>query len=730
MVADWNSRFGRMREALLIAVGSTALMTVPATAQTAGKGQADSQDVIELEEIVVTARKRNESVLDVPIAISVFSADKLEKANVKGLQDLQNTVPGLYYQERGNLQTYVSIRGVGGDARNIGLESGVTIAVDGVSSGRSNAYNMDLAQIAQVEVLRGPQGTLFGTNTIGGVINITTKRPSDDVAVSADVSYANFETVRTTVAASGPLSDTLFVGGTVSSWNSRGYIYNSMTGSWVQGQNRIGGRLQAQWVPTDRLEIYVTADKTRDRRAEVLTQIVAPYVGYAATNVPRDRYTITATSPNKDDRDMTGVNATVDYALDEGFAIKSISSYRVVKTDVASDGDVSPQLLSASGPYTDDAKFFTQELRLVSPADWKLRFVGGVYAANTDGSSFRFLNSGTFTTTLDAGIKTETYAAYLNGDFDVTSFLTLNAGVRQNSEKKDGHFRQVRSNSAALTYNFPDLDRKDDGTSWTGSVKLKLSPQASAYATVSRGFKSGGFNTDTLGSAGLSASSLSFAPESVTNYEAGLKTMLFDRKLGLNVALFQLDYSNRQVLQFNDAGPGTLPFITIRNAASSRTRGIEIDGSLVLPAGWSVAGSFSYLDAKYRDFENATAAGASYTGNYTEQTPRYTGSVAIDNVTPVGDGRALLHADASYNGVTYFDAANNPLNVQEGYWLFNGRVGYERELSSGQNTIGIFAFGRNITNKDYFLLKRQAFAGNQGQYGAPRTYGLQLTYKY
>lgn len=705
-------------------------MTAPSAFAQARQVQAEAPGADAIAEIVVTARKRDESVLDVPIAISVFSAAALEKANVKGLQDLQNTVPGLFYQERGNLQTYVSIRGVGGDARNIGLESGVTIAIDGVSSGRSNSYNMDLAQIAQIEVLRGPQGTLFGTNTIGGVINITTKRPGDSLEGRAEVSYGNFETARSSVAISGPLSDKFFVGAAVSSWNSRGYIYNAMTGSWVQGQNRIGARLQARWLPTDRLEVYVTADKTRDRRAEVLTQIIAPFTGYAATNAPPDRYTITATSPNKDDRDMSGVNASVDYALGDGFALKSISSYRVVKTDVASDGDVSPQLLSASGPYTDDASVFTQELRLVSPSDWKFRFVGGLYYANNDGSSYRYLNSGSFTTTLDAAISTKTYAAYLNADLDVTSFLTFNAGVRRNSEDKDGRFQQIRSNSAALSYNFPRLHRKDSGTSWTGSAKLKFSPQVSAYTTVSRGFKSGGFNTDTLGSAGLTAAGLTFSPEAVTNYEAGLKAVLFDRRVNFNLAVFQLDYTDRQVLQFNDAGGGALPFITVRNAASSRTKGIELDGSAILPHGWTLSGSFSHLDAKYRNFANATAAGASYTGHFTEQTPRYTASVAADNVTPVGAGRALFHVDASYNGRTYFDAANNPLNIQTGYWLLNGRVGFEREFSQARNTLGVFVFGRNLTGEDYFLLKRQAFSANQGQYGAPRTYGVQLTYKY
>lgn len=680
-------------------------------------------------EIVVTARKRDESALDVPIALSVFTTEDLKNSNIKGIQDLQNSVPGLFYQERGAFQTYVSIRGVGGDARNIGLESGVTVAIDGVSSGRSNSFNLDLAQIAQVEVLRGPQGTLFGTNTIGGVINIITKRPSADTAVSADVSYGNYETARTTFAASGGLSETLFIGGSVSSWNSRGYVSNSTTGTYVQGQNRQGGRLQLSWVPTDRLEVYLTADQTRSHRRETLSQCVEPFIGVCSTERPPNRFVITAASRNFNEGDYGGVNGTIDYEVGGGFSLKSITAYREVDTDLASDGDVTTALLAASGPFSEYLKYFTQELRLVSPVENRLRFVGGLFYSEADVTQLRRNEAATINV-VDAAIDTQTYAAFLNADLDVSSFLTLNGGVRQNREVKDGRFSQFRSNSAALTYNFPNLDREDDGTSWTGSVKVKFSPDVSSYVTVSRGFKSGGFNTDTLGAAGLTVNNITFLPESVTNYEAGLKSILFDRKLRVNLAVFRLDYEDRQVTQFVDAGAGALPFVTIGNAASSRTEGFEADATLSLPAGWTLTGSFSFLDAKYRSFMNATAAGADFSGNITEQTPRYTGYFGVDNTTEIGNGRLIFHADASHNGKTYFDPANNPQNVQDGYWLVNGRVGYERDLSADGNRLGVFAIVKNATNEDFFLFKRQALGTNQGVYGNPRFYGIQLTFSH
>ena len=727
-----SNRYRAERALLLLALGTTAMSAVPALAQDATAASPEAQSAAGADEIVVTARKRDESALDVPISLSVFSADTLEKSDVKGLVDLQNSVPGLFFQERGGFQTYVSIRGVGGDARNIGLESGVSVAIDGVSIGRSNSFNMDLAEIAQVEVLRGPQGTLFGTNTIGGIINITTKKPTAETEISAKVSYGNYETVRSTVSASGGLSDTLFVGASVSSWNSRGYIYNANNGSWLQGRNKLGGRVQLRWVPSDRLEVNLTADKTRSRNQETLSQCVEPFTGSCAIEPPANRYVITANARNFNNGDYGGVNGTVDYELGGGFGIKSITAYRQTDTDLASDGDATTVFGTASGPYTENLKYFTQELRIVSPGDKPLRFVGGLFYSNTDVSSYRFILQNTPTNEIAYGgnINTDAYAAYLNADFDVTDFLTLNGGVRFNSESKDGSTFQTRTGRPDLTYNFTDLHRKDNGTSWTGSVKVKFTPDISSYVTVSRGFKSGGFQADLLGSAGLTEDDITFAPETVTNYEAGIKANLFDRKLRVNLSVFQLDYEDRQVLQFIDPGAGQLPFTTVTNAGKSRTRGIEADATLFLPDGWRLTGAFSHLDAKYTRFDNVNSAGDSYTGNFTETTPRYTAYAGIDNTTEVGQGRVIFHADASYNGKTYFDPANNPLNTQDGYWLLNGRIGYERDVSDGGNTFGVFAFVKNATNKDFFLFKRQGLGQNQGVYGNPRFYGIQLTYRH
>ncbi|KQX25145.1 MULTISPECIES: TonB-dependent receptor [unclassified Sphingomonas] len=682
-------------------------------------------------DIIVTARKRNESTIDVPIALSVLTADALTAQNVKGLQDIQNGVPGLFYQERGSFQTYVSIRGVGGDSRNIALESGVSITIDGVTIGRSNAFNMDLANIAQVEVLRGPQGTLFGTNTIGGAINITTEKPSDEIRAKATLNYGNYGTARTQAALSGPLSDTLAAGASISSWNSRGYLYNSFKKIHVNGQDRLGGRLQLRWTPTERLEVNLSGDATRDRRQEALNQNVAPFIGYAAQDIPPDRFTISAAEPAFNNRDVYGANATVDYDLGGDFSVKSISSYRRVETDMNADSDSVRADISHSGPYQDHSSFLTQELRLVSPARSRLRFVAGLFYSRQDASQYRALFNLGQTTTLDSEILTNTYAGYLNGDFDLTDRLTLNAGARYNSEVKDGQSFQGHTSNARLRFSFPDLHRKDDAVSWTGSVKYKFSPDASTYVTVSRGFKSGGFNVDTLGAAAYTVDTIQFRPESVTNYEAGLKLRALDRALQFNIAVFQLDYSDRQVLQFNDPGAGLQPFTTIDNAASSRTRGIELDGSLHLAGGWTLSGSFAHLDAKYRNFPRATLAGADYSGNFTEQAPKYTGSIAVDYRGEISDRwRVVVHADASYQGKTYFDAANNPQNVENGYWLLNGRAGFERDLTPDGNTLGIFAYVRNATNEAFFLFKRQSGGVNQGVYGLPRFYGVELSYKY
>lgn len=695
----------------------------PVTATSASGDNGASGD------IVVTATKRPETNLNVPISLSVLDSGSLQRQNVVGVSDLAHSVPSLFLQQRGNLQSAFTIRGVGGDPRNIGLQSGVAVTIDGVTAGRSNGYDTDLLQIQQVEILRGPQGTLFGTNTIGGVINITTRRPDENVQGTVKLGYGRFDAFRAAASLSGPISETLFVGATVQRLARDGYIHNTLRDVDLQDQDRISGRLQLRWVPSDSIELYITGDATRDRTHAALSQLLPPYTSYAATNPPASRYVAAMDQRNSDNRDIRGTSATFNYDFGEGYSLTYVGAYRSVKTLVYSDGDNAPVDLIHSGPFTDHSKTLSQEVRLVSPGDKPFRYVTGIFFQNEKASSARnlYING-----TLAAGastfakIRTNSYAAYANANYDLMDQLTLTGGLRYNIEDKDGSYRQLRQNLPALSFDFPHIGRKDKALSWMTSLLFKPTNRLSGYATISRGYKSGGFNVDLASDPNTTPARLAFEPEHLTNYELGVKGNLFNGRVQLAASIFRQIYRDRQVSQFVGSGGG-IPAIYITNAGASRTDGIEAEGTFHIPGGPNLNLSFSHLDAHYTSFPNATSAGASFTGHVTELTPNYTGTISLDQRVPLGSGHLVYNAAARYTGKTYFDAANVALNTQDGFWLFDARTGYEFEIAGGAQTIGVYAWGKNLSGRDYLVFSRQYSGATQGLYGEPRTYGVELS---
>ncbi len=690
-------------------------------------GSALAQTVEASDEIVVTARRRDETVQDVPLSVSAFSGAQLEGRGVSTLKDLQHAIPGLQYSDRGNLQTELTIRGVGGDSRNIGIESGVGMYVDGVYVARTSGYNADLTDLERVEVLRGPQGTLFGKNTIGGVINITSRKPTDETEGQVFASYGNFNALRTQASLSGPLSDNLFAKFTVATWDRDGYIHNVYDGRDLNDENRRGGRLQLRWLPTDQLEINVSADVTRDRRHAVLNQMNSTS-GAAAPYYTGDRFEANTDQRNEDSRDMWGVSLTADYTLASGHVLTSISAVRDIQILVYSDIDQTPLDLFHSGPFTDNSRMFSQELRLVSPSDGPLTYVAGLYYFRQDSDGIRrvyiggLLANGAIN---DAAVLTNSYAGYLNADYKLTDKLTLTGGIRYTQEKKSGEFLQIRPN---LNYDFQDMRRKDSNWSWVGSLRYEFNENLTSYVSVSRGYKSGGFNLDTIGAPNLIASDLTFAPEEVTNYELGIKGRSSDDLVRFNLAVFDLEYQDKQVSQFISTGATTIPSNQVTNAGRARIRGFEADATLKPCAGFTLTATAAYLDAKYTRFDSAASIGGvllSYAGNRIERTPDWTASATAEYRHAMDHGDLVLSGTASYTGDVHLQADNLDRNFENGYLLFDARVGYEME-----NGFSLSLWGKNLGKKDYRTFAR-VFAGlDQAVYGEPRTYGIDLRYRF
>lgn len=711
---------------IISSCSSFSLYSQPASAQATAPQEAAADTDADGGEIVVTARKRSESLQDIPLSVSAFGSQQLENLGAGELRDLQHSVPGLNYSDRGLLQTTLTIRGVGGDARNIGIESGVGMYVDGVYIPRTSGFNSDLAEVEQVEVLRGPQGTLFGKNTIGGVINTITRKPADKLEGMLYGTYGNYNAMRFQAAVSVPLTDNLFSKVTVASWDRDGYVHNLHDGQDYMNEDRRGGRLQLRYAPSSALEINLSADVTRDRTRALQSQ-PGSAAGAAAPHFIDNRYVINADQDNIVNRDMWGASATVDYTFDNDSTLTFIGAYRDIDVFVKSDVDQLPIDLFHSEYFTDDSKMISQELRLVSPGRNRFRYVLGLYYYNQKGSANRliYLQNRAASITNVFGVEANSYAAYANADFDILPELTATGGIRYTYEKKSGDLFQLRP---GLNYDIDNMRRTDENVSWTGSLTWKIDPRFTTYATVSRGYKSGGFNLDGPSVAGLTAADLTFAPESVTNYEIGAKGRISDL-LRFSVSLFDMKYQDKQVVQLTSTSASQFVSTQITNAGSAKIKGFEAELTVTPMSGLDLTFTGSHLDAKYSSFENAAtnAQGqfVSYTGNRIEFTPDWSGSATAAYHFRLGNGEMRLSGSATYTGNTYFQPDNLPINFQKHYMTYDARIAYEFD-----NGLTLAAWGKNLGQKDYYIFSR-VFAGlDQKTFGEPRTYGVEARYRF
>lgn len=677
-----------------------------------------------LEEVVVTARKRTESLLDVPISITTMSSEHIERLSAISLKDLRHAVPSLHYQDRSALQTEFTIRGVGGDARNVGIESGVGLYVDGVYAGRTAAYNIDLADVEQIEILRGPQGTLFGKNTTGGALNITTRKPTDEFEANAAFSYGNYDAIRFKGSLGGGLSENLYGKITASTWDRDGYLHNLFDNTDLQSEERRSGRAQLRFAPSDKLEVNLSADVTFDEQKTILNQL-GSNASFGAGFFNSDRFLVNTDQRNSTERDLYGISLHVDYMLDSGHTITSITSYRDLEITVHSDIDQTPNDVFRSGPFTDDGEQFTQELRLVSPGGEFLDYVLGVYYYEQDAEALRRIYAGgnpIFFT--DGPVDTTAIAGFANVNLNLTEQVTITGGIRVTDEEKEGSYTQ---SSPVPFFNkaFPDLDTSSTEVSWTASANYKVSEDFATYVTASRGFKSGGFNVDPLATpAPLTADEITFDPEFVTTYEIGFKSELWNNRARISGAVFYTDYKDRQVPQFEAVGG--IPTVITRNAGKAEITGAELEFSFVPSEYLLLFGAVSYLDGEYEEFQGATAAGGDFSGNTTEKTPEWNLSLGAELRTAVGAGEFILSPQYSYIGETYLQPDNGAFHVENGYSVLNLRAGYE--LNDGK--YGIYFWGKNLTDEHYKEFARQFSGSDQVLWGEPRTYGVEIKASY
>lgn len=614
-------------------------------------------------DIVVTARRRTESSQEVPLAISVVGGEHIDSTGSFNVGRLQQLTPTLQFYSSNPRNTAVNIRGLGVPfgLTNDGIEQGVGIYVDDVYNSRVASATFDFLDVAQVEVLRGPQGTLYGKNTTAGAINITTNQPTFDFEGKAEVSIGNYDFKQAKAAISGPLSDTLAARLAISATDRRGTIYNVTSNQWIQSQDNLGIRGQLLWRPTDTLDITLAGDfssqdanccgsvyvrtgltqRALNRQFEAL----ANALGYEpVTRNPFDRRTDLDT-PLKAENKIGGASLRVKWDLGEG-TLTSITAWRFWDWDPSNDRDFTglPIVALSQNPSQQDQ--YTQELRYNYSSD-AIDFVVGAFGfyqrIDTQGteqhgaasSRWNIAPSNPLSTdpsVLDGLVaynsqylKNTSAALYGQLSWHVTPELTLQPGVRLNYDKKDGYYQRrvfdgagneilldgttnARKTAQLAIFTPQEISPRfsDWNFSYDFTVSYRIAPDVLAYATYAKSFKSGGINqngvpTDAQNNPILAAATV--RPEDVDHYEAGLKTQFWDRRATFNLSIFRTDIRNYQA-NVNNGQFGVLRGY-LANAGAVRSQGVEADFSIRPSERFNAYVNGAYTDATYRRFVDA-----------------------------------------------------------------------------------------------------------------------------
>lgn len=680
-----------------------------------------------LEEIIVTARKVSESLQRVPVAVSAISGAALERSFADDLQDLEGLAPNVVIDSFNAFPNAasISIRGISHTEIEKSFDPAIGVVVDGVFMGTNAQALIDNFDLARVEVLRGPQGTLFGKNTIGGTINIIRKRPQHEFSGMASYSFSRFDKHEVKTGINIPVQQDVvalrLAGGYA---KSDGHITNTVNGEKLNGADILTLRGAVLASPNDNLEIYINVDHVRDRsdmaglrNANMPTQLfaipgllgLAPgFPGYPADTGPFNEVRADVSSDAAYDTTAVSMEVTWD---EDKYTLTSITAYRWVDEDVINDFDTE-NTAGFNSRRVQDHDQFTQELRIASKWSEHYDLVAGLYYYWSKYSLDQTVDLLTdwipcgvlpgafasFGCTQNGGANqtTKSYAAFLQGNIHLTSDLRVTLG---------GRYTRDRKNFSATPITFPvgSLGTGTDKESWgrfTPKVGLdyQANEQVMLYASFSSGFKSGGYN----GRAGLPTSIGPYDPEKVNAYELGFKSELWDRRLRFNVAAFYNDYSDMQVELLRSVIGGTGQETVVQNAASAETYGMEMELLARPTERLTFSGTLGLLEAQYKDFTADIGLGG-VTDNASlelRKAPKWQFSVGASYEQPLSDAGLLLF-DLRYrrSGAMETTTQNFAFGRRPESESLDGAITFESADQAWQASV----FGRNLTNDRYII---------------------------
>lgn len=702
-----------------------------------------------LEEVVVTAQKRTQNLTDVPIAISSIGAGKIESTASRQLADLAEHIPNLAIDSNNGLSSAVAIRGVGSSSRNIGFDGRVGVYIDGVYMGQSPALNQQLMDLERVEVLRGPQGALFGKNTVAGAIHLITEKPGDESHLELGVQAGNHGSRQLTLNGNVSINEQSALKGSVAVLKRDGFTTNTFDGADVGNVNSQSMRLQYRLDLNENIEMLFSADAMEVDQNSIFNGGFALTDSFGTSQISKasDRLVNVNVLPT-DERSIGGVSAAVTYNLGNEFELRSLTSWRSTKAKLRNDVDYSPyDLLSST--FDDEYKQTTQEFQLISPSGGIIEYIVGLYYYQQDASSERNALPGTLApfagwptapVTTIGEVDTQSLALYSNVEIRLSEGVRAGVGFRLAREAKKVDWRIDGSASGIFFIGNGQVNDSRNDTDFSPSLSLSydLSDEITAYIRYAEGYKSGGYNLDYVTQADLSAG-IEFDKEEVKNLELGMKGTLFDGRARFSAAIFRADYDDYQVNQFLDLGNGATS-ISIRNAAEVETSGLELELEIKLTQSLSISTAMALLSADFSKFPDGGGPGVDLSSNRLAGAAEKQASMALSYVVPIEVLSANFQVDlsANYNGDYFTNATNvRAATLGDGSTLAYGfvdsysLVNLRLTLLDQMDAWSFSLWSKNLLDKEYVNDTGRDFLNtyNVGL-GNPRTFGVEAAYKF
>lgn len=731
------SRPNRTPLAQALCSALTLIASAPLLAQEEAADPKPGMD--ELSEVVVTARRREESLREVPVAVTALTERAIETAGIEDIGDLDTEVPNLtIYAARGSSSTVTAyIRGVGQSDPLWGVDPGVGVYLDDVYIARPQGALLDVVDVSRIEVLRGPQGTLYGKNTIGGAIKYITKPLDPEFGGSVGITLGNYnqQDIRATV--NSPLGSDALVGRiSVGSFSRDGFGENRVTGQEVSDKEILVGRLTLGATLSDSVNVVLAADWLDDQsgvRGARRLNAFNPFDPQRRAPLD-DRYDVLNDMPNVNDTSMTGASLTANFSLNDAWSLKSITAWRESDTDTNIDFDLLPQAITnVRALYSDEQ--FSQEFQGTYDGGGQLTGVMGLYYFNGEagGTVFNNFLNASFGTT-NGVVYTDSIAFYAEGTWRFSDQFSLTAGIRYTDETKEAdvlnqafrfpNFTQVIATPA-------DFNDEVDFQNFSPKLSLDytLEDGTLLYGVVSRGFKSGGFNIRANVTA-VPRSARPFDDESVTSFELGTKTSFMDDHIFLTAALFRNDYKDIQLSVFtafdsNGDGVDDAFFGDFTNAGEATVQGAEFELSARFDNGFGLQGNYAYLDAEYDEFidRGVNIADAQKFTN----APKNSGGLTALYTFAAFGGEITARANYSRQSKVYPTTDLSEAIAQDSYGLFNAGL-----IWRNNENWTVALQGTNLSDREYRTTGYNipVLGILSGFYGPPRQVSLSVRYDF